>query len=230
MTATPYHRGLSEAMIVKAGLQLGLDNLSINAVAHHLGVSGPAIYRHVGSRDELEILVADEILQSVSLRDPGESMREFLIRFAQELFRICADDPGMSEFLHIGFPRGEQARRIQREVVQSLRHWGISPEVADLLAGTIAVMSLSLSYADRITRQVHDSSEDVLVAVGEGPPLSGMERFTLIITPCIDGYVELVRPGMDARAILTRIYQSLPAAIATDITQTVTSDTEDTHG
>lgn len=230
MTATPYHRGLNEAMIVKAGLQLGFNNLSINAVAQHLGVSGPAIYRHIDSRDELEIRVADELLKPVSLSDPGESMREFLIRFAQELFRICADNPGMSEFLHVAFPRGEQARRIQQEVIQSLGHWGISPQVADLLAGTIATMSLSLSYADRITRQVHQSREDVLVEVGEGPPLSGMERFTLIITPCIDGYVELVRPGMDVRTILTDIYQSLPASIATDLMRTDTSDRENTHG
>jgi AcrR family transcriptional regulator len=43
--------------VVRAGRELGMRRLSINAVAARLGVSATALYRHVESRWALEGLV-----------------------------------------------------------------------------------------------------------------------------------------------------------------------------
>lgn len=230
MATTSYHRGLTRDAIARAGIEIGFAELSVNAVAHHLKVSGAAIYRHVDGREDLETLVADRLLTPISCREPGGSMREYLIRFAQKIFSVCADNPGLADFLHTGFPRGQNARRIQAEAIGALEHWGIPRATGDLLAGTIAMIALSLSYADRKTRQSYDSHDDVLVAIGDGPPLTGMERFTLIIAPCIDGYLQLNLGGTRVDSALTEIYRSLPPSIAREMLQARHTYEETIHG
>ncbi len=52
-------------------MDLGLDGLSMQAVAAHLGVSPATLYSHVGGRDELSALVDAVLLERIRRFDPA---------------------------------------------------------------------------------------------------------------------------------------------------------------
>jgi AcrR family transcriptional regulator len=52
---------IDPARIVKAAIAIGLSRVTVKAVAQRLGVTAPALYRHVRSRDEIVKLAAIEL-------------------------------------------------------------------------------------------------------------------------------------------------------------------------
>ena len=82
--------GLSKAAIVQAALavldELGMDGLTVRAVAGRLGVQAPALYWHVKSKQELLDEMATELWRRVSdemlALHPETSWRERLTAYA----------------------------------------------------------------------------------------------------------------------------------------------------
>lgn len=80
---------LSVDRIVFGAIELldeaGLDQFSLRALARHLGVSNMSLYYYVKDRDELHVLVLDEVLKSVNLRrlpeDPFSALSLLSKRF-----------------------------------------------------------------------------------------------------------------------------------------------------
>jgi AcrR family transcriptional regulator len=70
----PRPRSLTRAAIATAALTVldrdGLDALSMRAVAIRLGVGTMSLYRYVADRDELEVLLVDNVLDDVDLTVP----------------------------------------------------------------------------------------------------------------------------------------------------------------
>ena len=58
---------IDRTAIAEAVLELGLDGISMKAVADHLGVSVAGLYHHVANRHELLVLAAERSLS----RTPG---------------------------------------------------------------------------------------------------------------------------------------------------------------
>ncbi|MEM9038147.1 MAG: hypothetical protein AAGA99_10535 [Actinomycetota bacterium] len=85
--------------IVAAGCDVGLEQLTLNAVAAHLDVHVATLYRYVAGRDELTQLVVDRIIDSVELpTDPALNDEELLVEFAVRLRRLLIDHPGLAGF------------------------------------------------------------------------------------------------------------------------------------
>ncbi len=56
---------ISPELIVDAAVELGIDNLTMQALATRLGVTTPALYTHVSGRDEVVDLVAQALRHRV---------------------------------------------------------------------------------------------------------------------------------------------------------------------
>lgn len=104
------HPGLTSEAIAQAGANIGLAKLSLGSLARVLGVSTPALYRHISSRRYLEQLVAAKILASPSLARTDPSARTYLFALAHPLFDLCQAYAGLAQYLFVDFP-ADAARR-----------------------------------------------------------------------------------------------------------------------
>ncbi|WP_448809602.1 TetR/AcrR family transcriptional regulator [Agromyces bauzanensis] len=88
---TPERTSLQE--IVRAGRDLlesgGLEGLTMQAVAHRVGVRAPSLYKRVRNRDELMTLIVDATIRELGVRiaaaagEPGDEPRRVLARMAR---------------------------------------------------------------------------------------------------------------------------------------------------
>jgi AcrR family transcriptional regulator len=77
---------ISQERIIDAAIELGLDAFSMQGIAGHLGVTTPALYSHVGGRDEVLALVNTELLRRMTdLSSPADHWRDWLADFAAEV-------------------------------------------------------------------------------------------------------------------------------------------------
>ena len=77
---------ISQERIVDAAIELGLDAFSMQGIAEHLGVSTPALYSHVGGRDQVLALVSAELLRRMTdVASSADNWRDWLADFAAEV-------------------------------------------------------------------------------------------------------------------------------------------------
>jgi len=71
-------------MIARAAAEIGLDRVTMKAIADHLGVSVPGLYHHVRGRDELMRLAAEySVAQMEVPKDHGQHWAAWLLEWAQ---------------------------------------------------------------------------------------------------------------------------------------------------
>jgi AcrR family transcriptional regulator len=85
-------QGLTLARILEAGIELadtsGLEGVTMARVAKHLGFTTMSLYRHVESKEELLVLMLDEVLTPpASLKQPADDWRAGLERWCWEMRR-----------------------------------------------------------------------------------------------------------------------------------------------
>lgn len=90
----PHPKRTDRRAIVAAAIEVlderGLDGLSMHAIAARIGVRQPALYHHVGDKDELLAAVAAEVLDrwhTDRLPTEDEDWQDFLTRNARSLRR-----------------------------------------------------------------------------------------------------------------------------------------------
>ncbi len=117
-------KGISREAIVAAGLELldenGIDAVTARALAARLGVRAPALYWHMGSKqeilDEMGTEVHRRVVRAMAEQQPGLGWREGLAGFARVLRR---------EYLayHDGARTFSAARITDPEVLRSQEPW-----------------------------------------------------------------------------------------------------------
>ena len=93
---------LTREKIVKAAIDLldsgGLEGLSIRALGSRLGSAATAIYWHVGSKDNLMALAADQAWNEITLPDPAAvGWRDAAMAMAAGLHAMLPATPGWCE-------------------------------------------------------------------------------------------------------------------------------------
>ncbi|WP_095407028.1 TetR/AcrR family transcriptional regulator [Mycobacterium talmoniae] len=212
--------------IVRAGRELGMRRLSVNAVAARLGVSATALYRHVEGRWELERLVGESLLAELDLRDdPDADTEQHLLGFGLQLCEFAAAHPGLASYLQVLFPRGEAGARLLADEVDALGRRGYPADAAVVLASAVATLAISLAARDDDTAEAtggddaggfaveRDAAADRLAADGTLgptraalPQLPGDEFRRLLLIASIRGLVAAIppdRPIVDVVADLT---------------------------
>jgi AcrR family transcriptional regulator len=93
------HRGLSMEQIGQAALKIvdeaGLRELTMRRLADELGTGPASLYRHVASRDELLVEVADLVLGELEAPDPDLVWRDAVEQLAQGLRRVLVGHRGL---------------------------------------------------------------------------------------------------------------------------------------
>jgi AcrR family transcriptional regulator len=201
--------------VVRAGRELGMQRLSINAVAVRLGVSATALYRHVESRWALERLVGESLLADLDLRDdPTADVEAHLLSFALQLRDFTAEHPGLAAYLQVLFPRGDAGARLLATEVEALSRRGYAADAAMVLGSAVATLAISLAAREENNANATGGDQATGFAVerdaaaerlaGDArlgaahvglPPVSDSEFVRLLLAASIRGLVAEISPG-----------------------------------
>jgi AcrR family transcriptional regulator len=89
---------INRAMIAEAAHEIGLEGLTLRAVADRLGVSIAALYHHVSGKEDLLRLAAEEWTRTVPLPvNEGQHWAQWLCDWAHYNHDIFAAQPGLLE-------------------------------------------------------------------------------------------------------------------------------------
>lgn len=87
---------LNRAMIAEAAGEIGLDDLTLRAVADRLGVSITGLYHHIDDKDDLLRLAAQHRSAKVPMPDDtGQHWARWLFEWASASRRAFLADPGL---------------------------------------------------------------------------------------------------------------------------------------
>ena len=82
---------ISRGAVVEAAYrrvaEQGLDALSMRGLGKDLGVEAMSLYKHVGRREDLVLMLREELFASIELPTPGGSARRDLETICRALFR-----------------------------------------------------------------------------------------------------------------------------------------------
>jgi AcrR family transcriptional regulator len=137
LTLVPYQdsrrvarRPLDRPRVVAAALALmddvGLDGLTMRRLAEALGVTAGSLYRHVRDKDELLVLLADEIAGQVPMIADHARWDEALTSMAFGVRRVLLAHHDAARLLASTRPAGPRRMRHIEAVLRVLRAAGFS--------------------------------------------------------------------------------------------------------
>lgn len=136
---------INRQMIAEAAHEVGLDGLTLRAVADHLGVSIAALYHHVSSKDDLVRAAAEYTAGRVPLpEDRGQHWAVWLAEWAQYNHDVFATQPALlAEYLDGAIGRDVIGPSLER-ILGLLTRQGFTPLEADAAYGLVASTSIGL--------------------------------------------------------------------------------------
>lgn len=89
---------ISLDLIIEAALDIGFHGISMHAIARKLDVAVSALYRHVGSKENLLLMCTDIVSQKISLPETT-SWQDHLKVLARSYRKVTLSMPGSVEFV-----------------------------------------------------------------------------------------------------------------------------------
>jgi AcrR family transcriptional regulator len=164
---------ISRADVLAAGLEIGMDGLTVAAVAERLGVTRTSVHRHVGSRAELETLVGEHLVVAAPVPvDRGQPLVDYLLEFARLLSRHMLAHPGLAAYYNRGFPRTAAAARVVEDFDATLVARGLS----HCQAVRAAVSTANLAIGLAAFRQLGDETPSASLDPEAFPILTGLHE------------------------------------------------------
>jgi AcrR family transcriptional regulator len=122
---------IDRAMIARAAYEIGLDRVTMKAVADRLGVSVPGLYHHVDGRDDLLRLGAEYSAAQIEVPvDRGQHWTAWLLEWAQYSHDAFVAQPALlSQFLNGSLGVERMVAHVDA-VVGVLTRQGFSPAEA----------------------------------------------------------------------------------------------------
>jgi len=130
---------IDRTAIAEAVLDLGLDGVSMKAVADHLGVSVAGLYHHVHNRRELLVLAAERSLSRLPPpQDTGQHWDEWLREWARHVYASYVEEPEILVQFMSGALKWESMVDVVDSVIKVLGRAGFEPADAVAAFGTVA--------------------------------------------------------------------------------------------
>lgn len=212
---------IDRTAIAEAVLELGLDGISMKAVADHLGVSVAGLYHHVGNRRELLVLAAEHSLSRVAApEDTGQHWDEWLREWARHVYRSFVEEPEiLVQFMHGGL-RWDTMGDVVDSVIKVLGRAGFDPVEAVSAFDTVAQCAVGAAVQEirlraatsegrtslsELHRMVASRPADELLglrALLERPPIRMAPDFEEHLTTVLVGLA--VRRGDDWQPVAER--------------------------
>ena len=183
---------ISREQIVAAAFELGLDGLTMAAVAQHLGTTHQAFYGWVTSRDELFDLVTDTLVEQLSvpaLNEAGD-WRASLRTFAADLGRLLSRLPGFAAAGLARYRTSPPFLRLNEQALQVLTAAGFTPSQAQRIYQTFGTALLGWRAREDAYRSLPASATAPLVGgPSDGPfPLTRAAALAELASPPEDRY------------------------------------------
>jgi len=125
---------LDRPRIVAAALavmdEVGVDGLTMRSVADHLGVTAAGLYRHVRAKDELLVMLADEISGQVPTVASGTPWQAALTEMAVGYRRVLLSHRDAARLLASTPPAGPERLRQIEAILRVLVDAGFSGRTA----------------------------------------------------------------------------------------------------
>lgn len=122
---------LSREAIIARALQMidseGAPGLSMRRLASDLGVSGPSLYHHFASKDEIIDAIIDRINSQIVIEDFGPDWERVLSSYAYQLRSLLIAHPHMVEFVALRPVTQNSGLRIYEEIFAQLSQAGWDP-------------------------------------------------------------------------------------------------------
>ena len=201
-------------------LELGLDGISMKAVADHLGVSVAGLYHHVSNRRELLVLAAERSLaRSRTPEDRGQHWDEWLREWARHVYRSFVDEPEVLSQWTSGALKWDSMVDVVDSVIQVLGRAGFDPPEAVAAFDTVARYAVGAAMHEirqlgalkegrstlaelHATLAIRPGELPGVRALLEVPPIPSGNEFDDRLTTVLVGIA--VRRGDDAGAVLER--------------------------
>lgn len=165
MTGRPAGRPRATSLeaILAAGLEIGLADLSIAAVAQRLDVTRTSVHRYVGSRHDLETLIGEHLVEAAP--QPGDSglpLEQHLLEFARGLVQHVRAHPGLAGYYARGFPRTPRAARVVEAFDRTLVDRGLAAPAAVRLAAAVANHAIALAAFTMLDERYESGAPEFL--------------------------------------------------------------------
>ena len=126
--------GLTIERIVDEALALvdgeGLDALTVRGLAARFDTSSATLYRHVASRDEILILLIDQVLGEIQMPDPSLDGRTKCVELSSEFRRVLLAHPNVIDALRAAPLMGPNAVRAAEAGLSNLMVYGYPADLA----------------------------------------------------------------------------------------------------
>jgi TetR/AcrR family tetracycline transcriptional repressor len=120
--------------VVRAALALldevGLDGLTMRRLAERLGIKAASLYRHVQDKQELLVLLGDEISGAIPVVEDGRPWQERLVEMAWRVRRALLDHRDAARLLASTAPAGPRRLRHIDTLLRLLLSAGLGPRDA----------------------------------------------------------------------------------------------------
>jgi len=106
---------INREMIAEAAHEIGLDGLTLKAVADHLGVTTAALYHHVANKDDLMRAAAEHSARVVPLPvDHGQDWAQWLLEWANYNRDVFTSRPGLlAQYMEGAIPLEATLRNLE---------------------------------------------------------------------------------------------------------------------
>jgi AcrR family transcriptional regulator len=190
---------ISRDDIVDAACELGIEDLTMAAVAERLGVTHQSLYGWVQDRDELIDLVSDRLIRRLEIQSPSDpaDWRDSLRSYANGLRRLAEEMPGFAAAGLGRFRVTEGFVKLNHAFVLMLIDVGFEPPMAQRIYESVNSVLLGWLTRDEALSAVrrtspagpHDVASSLLMSdLAEGEIRSPSdERFEFLIHSFLAG-------------------------------------------
>lgn len=133
---------ISRETIAAAALELGLDGITLTAVAAHLGVDHSSLYRHIKDRRDMLLAAADLAIRTLKWRSRTANWRTYLAKVAESVWALYERYPGLAKAIRELDVTPPEGVRAFGETVARLETMGFPREDAILLLDSIMDMTI----------------------------------------------------------------------------------------
>jgi AcrR family transcriptional regulator len=199
---------ISREQIVAAAVDIGIEGLTMAAVAERLRTSHQALYRWVRDRDELVASVADVYVQRLDVPAVAdEDWRAWLRRFAHTLHDTLGDIPGFAAEGLGTFRTTLPFLRLNQTAMQVLTGAGFAPAQAQRVYQTVGTALLGWLAREDAYRPLRDDPAPTARAVDV--TLAAADEDLSLVRDTAVG--ELTSPGEDRyRFLVDTLLAGLP--------------------
>ncbi len=160
---------LNRETVIQAALAMldavGVDGLSMRALADRLGVKAASLYWHLRDKDQLLELVAESVLDRVAVPAPGSAWRPQVVAVCAELSRYLKQHRGAATVV-LGSPAVVQRSRLTRDLARLLSAAGLAD--AEGAAATLVIESAVSAFTEQPAAGRGPGGQAMTLAIDSG--------------------------------------------------------------